>query len=567
MAITREFKASTVTTSNHTENYDLPIWEGEDVTSWMTQVNDAMNKIDDGIYDAKSEAAKVVGMAADAVKVANDAKTHVDETVVEVSKYDARITAVEGLTAEHTGDITALNKRADQADAEIHSLEATQKKTNEDLATLADTVKTNKEDCDNQISETNAAVSTLSEAVSANKADIDGKMVIVNKALDTLTENVGKNKAAIEKNTEDIKGNTAYIEKVEDDLDILSTAVSTINQTVGQHTTKISTLEGEVTALEDNVDANTKAIAETNKAVTSIDDRVTTLEGKVQSIEPALSTATNDIATLKTTTAQHTSSIDTLTENVTSNSSAIDELETHYTDLSGKVDTNTTDIAAAKTDFDSKFGSVNRTLDSHQHEISNLDNTITSNYSYFNKQINTIKSTAATNTSLGMIKAYPMPDSTETGSVNYPLWYSARINTKTSAVDNVSSNFLAMPLLNQCVPISYTPKTLTVNSNEIGYFYPVLGLAIIKAWCKVSQGTYSDGTALGTISFPTIGTYTATMPEAAYGVFFVSGFDTRFLAISNNTVQYYGPTITFSSETACHIWTVFRITPVDLDVQ
>lgn len=45
-------KASTVATSNHTLNYDLPLWTGEDLTSWMGNLNDAMNKIDDGIHDA-----------------------------------------------------------------------------------------------------------------------------------------------------------------------------------------------------------------------------------------------------------------------------------------------------------------------------------------------------------------------------------------------------------------------------------------------------------------------------------------------------------------------------------
>ena len=50
MAVNQDFKKSTVSTTNHTQNYDLPLWTGEDTTSWLTQMNDAMNKIDDGMW-------------------------------------------------------------------------------------------------------------------------------------------------------------------------------------------------------------------------------------------------------------------------------------------------------------------------------------------------------------------------------------------------------------------------------------------------------------------------------------------------------------------------------------
>lgn len=47
---------STVATTNHTLNYDLPLWEGGDITSWIGNLNDAFNKIDSGIYAAQQTA-------------------------------------------------------------------------------------------------------------------------------------------------------------------------------------------------------------------------------------------------------------------------------------------------------------------------------------------------------------------------------------------------------------------------------------------------------------------------------------------------------------------------------
>lgn len=55
MAIEKK-TTSTVATTNHTINYDLPLWEGGDITSWIGNLNDAFNKIDSGIYRAQQTA-------------------------------------------------------------------------------------------------------------------------------------------------------------------------------------------------------------------------------------------------------------------------------------------------------------------------------------------------------------------------------------------------------------------------------------------------------------------------------------------------------------------------------
>lgn len=136
MAVETDYKVSTVTTTGHTANYDLPLWEGEDYTSWMTQVNDAMNKIDTGIYEAKEATHSVVAIAENAEKLAQETKNESAESAKIVQGYEDRLTAVEGTTAEHTTDLTNLQTRVDKQDTEIHSLKSADEKILTDIGTI-----------------------------------------------------------------------------------------------------------------------------------------------------------------------------------------------------------------------------------------------------------------------------------------------------------------------------------------------------------------------------------------------------------------------------------------------
>lgn len=193
MAVNTPYKKSTATTTNHTANYDLPLWAGEDTTSWLTQMNDAMNKIDDGMVDAKSKALEVVGIAADAKKLADETKAESAASAKIVASYNDRLTAAEKKIVEHTQDITNLNTRSDQFDVELHSVQEVQKKTTADLATLAAKVNSNKEEIDGRVtaletevgevssatqSNTNAigAINTTIESIKAKDTEQDGKI-------------------------------------------------------------------------------------------------------------------------------------------------------------------------------------------------------------------------------------------------------------------------------------------------------------------------------------------------------------------------------------------------------
>ena len=233
MAVNTPYKDSTVTTTNHTANYDLPLWAGEDTTSWLTQMNDAMNKIDDGMLDAKSKALEVVGIAADAKKLADETKAESAASAKIVAGYNDRLTAAEEKIVEHTQDITNLNTRSDQFDVELHSVQEVQKKTTADLATLAAKVDTNKSDADAKISANTAAIAKTDE----NVATVTGKMT----ALET---EVGEVSATTQSNTTAIGAINGSIEDIKSKDTAQDGQIDTIN-------TEVTSLDSRVTALED----------------------------------------------------------------------------------------------------------------------------------------------------------------------------------------------------------------------------------------------------------------------------------------------------------------------------
>lgn len=233
MAVNTPYKDSTVTTTNHTANYDLPLWAGEDTTSWLTQMNDAMNKIDDGMVDAKSKALEVVGIAADAKKLADETKAESSASAQIVAGYNDRLTAVEEKIVEHTQDITNLNTRSDQFDIELHSVQEVQKKTTADLATLAAKVDTNKSDADTKISANTQAIARTD----ANVATVSGKVT----ALETEVGEVSST----------TQTNTNAISAINTTIDGIKAKDTEQDEKIAANTTEINSLDGRVTALED----------------------------------------------------------------------------------------------------------------------------------------------------------------------------------------------------------------------------------------------------------------------------------------------------------------------------
>lgn len=97
--------------SQKTTNYELPVYAPTDVTSWLTDFNGAMNKIDaqmklneDDATDAMSKAANAVSTANTASTTATQAKTLAEQLQAELNALKAKVlvyeTAGTGLTAQ-----------------------------------------------------------------------------------------------------------------------------------------------------------------------------------------------------------------------------------------------------------------------------------------------------------------------------------------------------------------------------------------------------------------------------------------------------------------------------------
>lgn len=251
MAVNTPYKDSTVTTTNHTANYDLPLWAGEDTTSWLTQMNDAMNKIDDGMVDAKSKALEVVGIAADAKKLADETKAESAASAKIVAGYNDRLTAAEEKIVEHTQDITNLNTRSDQFDVELHSVQEVQKKTTADLATLAAKVDTNKSDADTKISANTEAIAKID----ANVATVTGKVT-------ALENEVGEVSSATQTNTNAISA-------INTTIDGIKAENTEQDGKIAANTSEITSLDGRVTALEDGGSSGSVAVIKSKKYIGS----------------------------------------------------------------------------------------------------------------------------------------------------------------------------------------------------------------------------------------------------------------------------------------------------------
>lgn len=257
MAVNQNFKKSTVSTTNHTQNYDLPLWAGEDTTSWLTQMNDAMNKIDDGMVDAKSKALEVVGIAADAKKLADETKAESAASAKIVAGYNDRLTTAEEKIVEHTQDITNLNTRSDQFDVELHSVQEVQKKTTADLATLAAKVDTNKSDADTKISANTEAIARTD----ANVATLSGKVT----ALETEVGEVSST----------TQTNTNAISAINTTIDGIKAKDTEQDGKIAANTTEINSLDGRVTALEEGGSSGSGTGVVLRNCVTAADSMIT----------------------------------------------------------------------------------------------------------------------------------------------------------------------------------------------------------------------------------------------------------------------------------------------------
>lgn len=107
---------STVATSNHTTNYDLPLWSGEDITTWQGNLNDAFNKIDTAMYENKN---LMLGYQ----EIADRLQATNDSTVELVNQVNEQLTEINVNYQEVKDSLVAANQKITEAEQAIINLQ------------------------------------------------------------------------------------------------------------------------------------------------------------------------------------------------------------------------------------------------------------------------------------------------------------------------------------------------------------------------------------------------------------------------------------------------------------
>lgn len=134
----RNMRESTTTTASATVNYDLPQWNGEDVTSWMTNLNDAFNKIDSAMWANHTAMAGYDKIASDLQKLADGIK--VDNAEIREALRIVQQGMADQLTQLNQAktDITNANLAISQLQTEDNALSAMIEDLQDDVGMLGD---------------------------------------------------------------------------------------------------------------------------------------------------------------------------------------------------------------------------------------------------------------------------------------------------------------------------------------------------------------------------------------------------------------------------------------------
>lgn len=135
MAIEKK-ATSTVATTNHTLNYDLPLWEGGDITSWIGNLNDAFNKIDSGIYAAQQ--------TADSLKeIGDNLQNLFDQTTAEnaeikntLQQINANINVLDNKTTAIREQLTEVNEAITQSGIEVQAINTRLESIEDDIGKI-----------------------------------------------------------------------------------------------------------------------------------------------------------------------------------------------------------------------------------------------------------------------------------------------------------------------------------------------------------------------------------------------------------------------------------------------
>lgn len=176
---------TTQTTSGATINYGLPLWEGQDVTSWLTTMNDAMNTIDTAMNENKVAAEAVTDTASTAESIAQEAADNIATIKAQSDEATEKVATIETVVSETNSQVNQLTKGVNSNKTEIDSLMSLTDSMQDDISTVSGNLET--------LTETvNTDVTNLTQTVQENSANIVKAAEAV-EALNTQVQDIEEN--------------------------------------------------------------------------------------------------------------------------------------------------------------------------------------------------------------------------------------------------------------------------------------------------------------------------------------------------------------------------------------
>lgn len=211
-----------------TINYKLPLWKGEDVTSWLTQMNYAMNTLDDTLHAFALRTSITGDVPEELIRQLEANSAYIEKIKPIIVQVQTDINTINQHLNDNTEDITILqtavsNLKANYAilDQKVHALEInlsvvenTANKNEQQIEQIWEEIHTIQEQLRNHIADYEETVNTVAEIKQAVE-ELQPKVSTVETDLDLLTRNFNTATGTIARLSAQVENHETRIEALE----------------------------------------------------------------------------------------------------------------------------------------------------------------------------------------------------------------------------------------------------------------------------------------------------------------------------------------------------------------
>lgn len=135
--INRE-RQSTAATSSATTNYDLPLWDGTDMTSWQGNLNDAFNKIDTAIFAVQEQYNNFQTVVDEVKDIADKLTQQGETTTADLKNLEDKFTTLNDSLTNTINELTEAQKAIVDLQNEDTMVKAQMDNMQDDIGKLMD---------------------------------------------------------------------------------------------------------------------------------------------------------------------------------------------------------------------------------------------------------------------------------------------------------------------------------------------------------------------------------------------------------------------------------------------